>query len=180
MGRQIDAMVRRPAVRLAQAGGVRPPLRPRVTRGARKNVWGIDTGASVVGQLTGLLLPEFVTMSVTTPDYYDAASRRWRDRFLIEDLPQLRWQEIESRDLNEMGSEAKDAVRAVLAHLGKAVKRVEREIFVLRARTNWMALPPEEKKRVSRELRVGDGEPTRWRASKGFRRALRETSSAAV
>lgn len=67
---------------------------PIVKRGGGGRVWGIDTGAAVGGQLTGLLLPEFRLVSVETPNYWAEQSAYWRFRFAAEDLLGLPWDQV--------------------------------------------------------------------------------------
>lgn len=124
-----------------------------VTRGTRNNVWGIDTGASVGGRLTGLLLPSFEIFSVPTPNYYEAAIEASRACFLIEDLPDIHWNEIASLDQTCMSTAAQSAITSALISLGESAAFLDREIGSLREETGWSHLEPSEKARVSRALR---------------------------
>ena len=133
-----------------------------VVRGSRNNVWGIDTGASVGGRLTGLLLPSFQLFSVPTPDYYSIAVEEWRDKFLLDDLPDMRWAEIASYEPTVRGSEAQSAITSAMAMLSQSAAILDREIASLREETSWHELDPAEKARASRSLRSSERVRNPW------------------
>jgi hypothetical protein len=65
-----------------------------VVRGARGNVFGIDTGAALGGHLTGLLLPEFRLISVATPNYWAQQLQEWLPKLKAEALDVMPWEEL--------------------------------------------------------------------------------------
>ena len=62
-----------------------------IARGTLLNVWGIDTGASVGGCLTGLLLPTFELVQVPCPNYWESQKKYWQPKIVSEDMPQMAW-----------------------------------------------------------------------------------------
>lgn len=125
---------------------------PEVVRGARRNVWGIDTGAAVGGKLTGLLLPDFELFQVPTPDYYSEALRRWRPVFLAEDLPHLPWTRVLALESGEC-PELKDRIESVQQMYRDAMARLRHDIAALVDGTGWNALPDSAKRDCMQRLR---------------------------
>lgn len=70
-----------------------------VVRGARNNVFGIDTGAALGGPLTGLLLPEYQLISVPAPDYWSQQLKEWLPRLKAENICTMSWDELLTIDL---------------------------------------------------------------------------------
>jgi Calcineurin-like phosphoesterase len=118
---------------------------PEVVRGARQNVWGIDTGAAVGGSLTGLLLPEFELLHVPTPDYYSEVLRRWRPVFLAEDLPAMPWPRVLALDGGEY-PELKGKIESAQQMYRAAMVHLDREVARLIAATGWSRLSDIEKR----------------------------------
>lgn len=139
--------------------------RAEVVRNCHGNVWGIDTGAAMGGQITGLLLPDFKLFSVPTPDYWSEQKQRWGTRCLAEDLEVLPWRTIFSLPDEPKGWSATeiDDLHGIRNELHHAVGAVECALYWLLRDTGYDALPNEAKGPLMRRLKK---EAASWKLSK--------------
>lgn len=124
-----------------------------VARGTRNNVWGLDTGASQGGRLTGLLLPEFSLIEEPTHDYYAEALERWRPVFLQEDLPEMGWKAVLAVDVEKLPSAVAAEVLAARELLSHTMSQISAEAAELREQTHYKTLEPAERAALAKMLR---------------------------
>jgi serine/threonine protein phosphatase 1 len=127
---------------------------PEVARGQRGNVWGLDTGASEGGRLTGLLLPGFDLVSVPTPDYWSEALAQWGPVLLAEDLRELPWRRVLELDPAELELPLSDRIARAQARLDELVGRIAHDVLELRESTGYDRLEPQQRAEVTRGLRA--------------------------
>ena len=130
---------------------------PEVARGRRGNVWGLDTGASEGGRLTGLLLPEFELLSVPTPDYWREARETWEPLLLSEDLPELPWKRVLELDAVAFPSSLAARVVEAQQRLRELVERIADDVALLRESTGYDRLEPPQRAEQTRALRSNEG-----------------------
>ncbi len=135
---------------------------PEVARGRRQNVWGLDTGASEGGRLTGLRLPGFELVSVPTPDYWSEALAQWGPTLLAEDLPRLPWRRVLRLDADAFPSWLAEEIVRAQRRLQQLVGRIGRDVDALRQETGYDRLDPQQRAAVMRQLRAESRFQTRY------------------
>ena len=110
-----------------------------VARGRYGNVWGLDTGASQGGKLTGLLLPEFRLVEVPAPDYWSVQKAKWLPSFAQSDLPEMKWDWIRecAAQSGEWPEPAKSMVAGALAELDAEVEQAKALALAYARKVNW-------------------------------------------
>lgn len=127
---------------------------PKVARGQRKNVWGINTGAGYGKPLTGLLLPEFRLLSVPTADHVSNMPRRWTSEAELHQLPAFAWSRlIKMRDAPESLPEpAMTIIEDAVDELESLAEQVVAEAKLLRAAMRIDALDKEARAKLFAHL----------------------------
>lgn len=127
---------------------------PHVARGERNNVWGINTGASYGGRLTGLLLPEFRLVSVPTADYVANTPRFGEAEEDLLQIAGLRWDRLQQMLNNDRVSlSARASIEKELDKLQTFVCQMAEKAHILRQEYGVDLMSGDEKRLLFTRLR---------------------------
>ncbi len=128
-----------------------------VIRGKKNNVWGLDGGCYKGGKLTGLLLPEWETVSVQSQNnYFEELKHQYLSRIWRKNIEGMEWQKIAELDESYIDESLRKKIDSLLSLKSEVKLYAEQRCEGLKDEINYPYFKSSEQKELLNYLQKAE------------------------
>jgi diadenosine tetraphosphatase ApaH/serine/threonine PP2A family protein phosphatase len=128
-----------------------------VIRGKRNNVWGLDGGCYKGGKLTGLLIPEWKTVSVPSQNnYFEELKHQYLSRIWRKNIEDMEWLKIAELDESYIDESLRKKIDSLMRQKSEVKRYADQRCEELKDEINYPYFKTSEQKELLNYLQKAE------------------------